>query len=202
MTDTTGFDAYSLYNALKLHFTGSYDFIKYNGKTSVSRTNFSTRRDKYHFYKLSRKYDIDELKNFYIANFIVDDGSWAGDLLTPQAEERYKNWQKRNQSLTYQFEQDIIYLFNKYDLNDILSVVDDHYPRLLHELMQSEIMIETVIVMDDLMNFLPMWQRKIKDDIIWPRWEMKIAKYRPFVHYDKQKLKSILKEMVKEHAEA
>ena len=63
-------------------------------------------------------------------------------------------------------------------------------------------MIETVIIMDDLMNFLPMWQRKIQDDIIWPKWELKLTKYKPFLHYDKNKLKSILKEMVKEHAEA
>jgi len=201
MTDTTGFEAYSLYNALKLHFTGNYDFIKYNGKTSVSRTTFSTRKDKYHFYHLSRKYDIEELKQFYIANFIEDDTAWVGDLLTPQSQERFKKWQKRNQSLTYQFEQDIIYLFNKYDLKEILAVTGD-YPRLLQELMQHNIMIETVIIMDDLMNFLPMWQRKIQDDIIWPKWELKLTKYKPFLHYDKNKLKSILKEMVKEHAEA
>ena len=199
MTDTTGFDAYALYNALKLHFTGNYDYIKYNGKTSVSRTTFSTRKDKYHFYKLSRKYDVEELKLFYIANFIEDDGAWVGDLLTPQSEERFKKWQKKNQSLTYQFEQDIIYLFEKYDLKDIL-VVTGEYPRLLQELMQNSIMIETVIIMDDLMNFLPMWQRKIQDDIIWPKWETKLTKYKPFVYYDKQKMKSILKEMVKEHA--
>jgi len=199
MTDTTGFDAYALYNALKLHFTGNYDYIKYNGKTSVSRTTFSTRKDKYHFYKLSRKYNVEELKLFYIANFIEDDGAWVGDLLTPQSEERFKKWQKKNQSLTYQFEQDIIYLFEKYDLKDILVVTGD-YPRLLQELMQNSIMIETVIIMDDLMNFLPMWQRKIQDDIIWPKWETKLTKYKPFVYYDKQKMKSILKEMVKEHA--
>ena len=103
--------------------------------------------------------------------------------------------------MTYHFEQDIIYLFNKYDLKEILAVTGD-YPRLLQELMQDSIMIETVIIMDDLMNFLPMWHRKIQDDIIWPKWETKITKYRPFLHYDKNKLKSILKEMVKEHAEA
>ena len=57
MTENTGFAAYALWNALKLHFTSdSYDYFKYNGKTSISVTSFENRKDKYHFYKLSRKF--------------------------------------------------------------------------------------------------------------------------------------------------
>jgi hypothetical protein len=141
-----------------------------------------------------------DLRNFFIANLIEHDVDWVGDLMTPEADKRYSEWQKRNQSLTYRFEQDIIYLFNKYELNDILAVVDDHYPRLLEELMQHSVMIETVCILDDLMNFMPMWHRKIGDDIIWPKWEKRLTKYKPFVNYDKPKLKTLLKEMVKEHA--
>jgi hypothetical protein len=49
------------------------------------------------------------------------------------------------------------------------------------------------------MNFFPMWQRKITDDIVWPSWKMKIEKYTPFINYDKQKLKSILKDNIHEN---
>ena len=53
----TGYEAFGIYQALKLHFTtDSYDFFKYNGKTNVSVNAFENRKDKYHFYKLSRKY--------------------------------------------------------------------------------------------------------------------------------------------------
>ena len=39
--DNTGFAAFALYNALKLHFTSdSYDYFKYHGKTNVSKTTF------------------------------------------------------------------------------------------------------------------------------------------------------------------
>jgi hypothetical protein len=47
-----------------------------------------------------------------------------------------------------------------------------------------------------------MWSKKIEDDIIWPNWEMKILKYKPFLNYDKVKFKAILKEKIKEYAEA
>jgi len=80
MTENTGFAAYALWNALKLHFTSdSYDYFKYNGKTNVSKSTFSTNKSKYHFYKLSRKYNLEELKDFYVANFIQGKGDWVGD---------------------------------------------------------------------------------------------------------------------------
>ena len=53
----TGFETFGLYESLKLHFSkDSYDFFKYNGKTNHSVQTFENRKDKYFFYKLSRKY--------------------------------------------------------------------------------------------------------------------------------------------------
>jgi hypothetical protein len=47
-----------------------------------------------------------------------------------------------------------------------------------------------------------MWDKKIDDDIIWPDFKLKCEKYTPFLHYDKNKFKEILKEKIKENAEA
>ena len=82
MTENTGFAAYALWNALKLHFTSdSYDFFRYHGKTNVSKQTFTNNKSKYYFYKLSRKYNLEELKNFYISNFIEGKGDWIGEIL-------------------------------------------------------------------------------------------------------------------------
>ena len=52
------FDAYKYYMPIKLHFeSDSYDAPKYNFKTSISPQSFWKRRDKYHFAKLSRKFN-------------------------------------------------------------------------------------------------------------------------------------------------
>jgi hypothetical protein len=84
MTENTGYAAFALYNALKLHFTSdSYDFFKYHGKTNISKDSFLRRKDKYTFYKLSRKYSLDELKYFYVSNFL-DGDKWVGDMNTTE----------------------------------------------------------------------------------------------------------------------
>lgn len=201
MTENTGFEAYALWNALKLHFTSdSYDYFKYNGKTNVSKQSFITNKSKYQFYKLSRKYSIDELKQFYVANFIEGKGDWIGELLQ-DGEENYTKWQKRYQSLTYTFENDIMYLLDKVDKpDDLLLVKSNEFPKLLQYLMSGSISIETVIILDDIMKFIPMWNKEIYDDIVWPNWLRKIEKYRPFVHYDKNKFLHILKKKIHEQA--
>jgi len=202
MNETTGFEAYKLYSALKLHFTStSYDFIKYGGKTNVSQDSFLRNKSKYSFYKLSRKYSMEELKNFYIANFVYGDSSWVGEMTGPNGEEVYKKWQKINQSLTYRFETDIARILEQADKpDDLIKVPSGGHPDLLLGAMQNDICIETLIILNDIMNFFPMWDKKISEDIIWPNWKMKLEKYKPFVQYDKVKFKSILKEAISEHA--
>ena len=201
MTDSTGFAAFALYNSLKLHFTSdSYDYFKYNGKTNVSQDSFLKRKDKYTFYKLSRKYQIEELRNFYVANFLQGD-KWVGDMNTADGEQVYIKWQKTQQSLTYIFENDIIYLFDKYKPKEMFEL-SGNYPNLLKELMEDNIHIETIVYMNMMMGFLKVWKKEITDDIIWPNWELKMRKYQPFIFdQDKiQKFEDILKEKIREYA--
>jgi hypothetical protein len=206
MTENTGFAAYALWNALKLHFTSdSYDYFKYNGKTNVSKSTFSTNKSKYHFYKLSRKYSLEELKDFYVANFIQGKGDWVGDLLQDGGE-NYTKWQKTQQSLTYTFENDIMYMFDSVDgaefwhIDDYFKPIDGGWPMLITKMMHDKIKLETVCILIDIFDCMPRWEKQITEDIVWPTHRRIIKKYTPFINYDKQKFKEILKEKIKEHA--
>ena len=206
MTENTGFAAYALWNALKLHFTSeSYDYFKYNGKTNVSKQTFTTNKSKYQFYKLSRKYNLDELKNFYIANFIQGKGDWVGDLLQ-DGDENYTKWQKTQQSLTYTFENDIMYMFDSVDgaefwhIDDYFKPIDGGWPMLITKMMHEKISLETVCILIDILGCMTKWEKQITEDIIWPTHQRIIKKYTPFIPYDKEKYKQILKEKIKEYA--
>jgi hypothetical protein len=198
MNEGTGFAAFALYNALKLHFTSSsYDYFKYHGKTNVSKDIFMRRKDKYSFYKLSRKYSLDELRNFFVANFVYGDSTWVGEMTGPNGEDVYKKWQKISQSLTYNFESDIVRILEQANSPDeLMKVRSGGYPTLLVGAMQNSISIETLVILNDMMQFFSMWDKKISDDIIWPSWKLKCEKYAPFITYDKVKFKNILKEAI------
>jgi len=198
----SGFSAFAIFNGIKLHFTSSsYDFFKYNGKSNVTKQNFANRKDKYSFYKLSRKYRNEDLVNFYVANFLVKDITWIGDITGAEGEENYKMWQKRNQSLSYRFKEDIMYLVDKVSTSsDMIKVKDGQYPVLLNETMQGAVSIETLSILNHMMGFFEMWDKKISDTIIWPTWKMKCERYTPFIHYDASKYKETFKEAIKEYA--
>jgi hypothetical protein len=123
----TGYEAFESYQALKLHFTSdSYDYFKYNGKTNVSVNAFENRKDKYHFYKLSRKYtNKDELISFIVSNFVEDESSWVGFLLQEEAEMAYTKRQKVIQSLSYTFENDCKLIFDDCKLNPNQVITTD-----------------------------------------------------------------------------
>jgi hypothetical protein len=192
----SGFSAFAMFNAIKLHFTtDSYDYIRYHGKSNVTADNFTNRKDKYSFYKLSRKYRLEDLKNFYVANLLEKDVNWIGDINNLEGEETYKKWQKRNQSLTYRFEQDIIELLSLTDSpNEMLMVDDGQYPLLLKKVLQNTVCVETMVILNDIMNFFPMWDKKISDTVVWPTLKRRYVKYTPFINYDKIRLTSILKD--------
>lgn len=203
MIDNSGFASYVLYNALKLHFTTKqYDYFKYNGKTSATQESFLKRNDKYTFYKLSRKYSLEELQNFFVANFVDKDVHWVGELSNEDGEITYLQWRKRNQSLFYKFSTDLDILFEKVKNPDkLLMIRSGNFPILLQETMEGNIQVETLCILNDILNFLPFWEKKIDDDIIWPEWNRKIIKYTPFIDFDKNKYKNILKEKIKDYEE-
>jgi hypothetical protein len=198
----TGYEAFGIFQALKLHFTSdSYDFFKYNGKSRVSVDAFENRKDKYHFYKLSRRLtNRDELIMFIVANFVQNENIWVGDLLTEESETIYRQRQKVIQSLSYIFENDCRKLFDGIDNpNGFLKVMNGEYPILMTKVLQRDIEIETLCIMNKILGFLPSWNNKIEDTIRWPLFYRKVIKFSEFLPKDVTKFKMILKKVIDEN---
>lgn len=189
----TGYECYSIYNSLKLHFTSEkYDYFKYLGKSRVSIDTFEKRKDKYFFHKLSRKYNKDELVNFLVANFMKNHNVWIGSLLEDSADVLYKEQMRVQQSLGYIFRDECSKTFSMCENpNDILRT-DGQYPQLLSNTLQGEIHVETLVILNDLLGFFNMWNQKIQDSIRWPDFRLTCLKYRPFLYYDKDVYKRYL----------
>ncbi len=195
----TPYEVFEIYHSLKLHFTQeSFDFYKYNGKSRISLDAFDKRKDKWHFAKLSRKFNNkDELINFLVSNFLEDDKTWVGSLLEPNADILHQQRKKVLQSLSYFFENDCRLLFEGMnDPNEIIRVKNGDHPILLRKTMQKVTQTETLCILASLLKFLPMWKEKIQDTIIWPNFYMKVLKYSAFLPKDDMKYKLILKKVL------
>ena len=194
MTSREGYDAYTLYLGIKLHFySKDYNFVKYNGKVKADINSFIKRKDKYHFGKLYKKYK-NNLQDFYIANLSVYD-LWAGELLENECETRYKEWKKRHQKLTYMFETEVSDQIRKYKIDTLLKVNKGQHPRLLKAYLGSEISLETLCIMDEIIGFSKDWERLIQEKVVYPDVHIKINKYKAFLTYPQQEYKERLIEL-------
>ena len=190
----TGYEAFSIYNSLKLHFTSkSYDYFKYNGKSNISIEAFENRRDKYHFYKLSRQNEKEDYIEFLVSNFLIKENLWAGDLLQEEAVIAYKQRMATIQSLGYKFQNDCQKLKDVVESPNELLITHGDYPKLLVMVLQKDIHLESLVIMNSIMNFLPMWDKRISDTIRYPEFSRKVKKYAPFLQFEKDKFKDIMK---------
>ena len=154
-----GFQTYQIYQSLKLHFTTDYDAVKYNYKTAVRQDTFERRRDRYFFEKLSRRFNKEKLIHYFTANLIHNPKVWIGDM----KEETYNEYISRYDKLTYMVTQDMKLMAEKgYSFDDICSTSDNNSTNpLLESLRADEIHLESVVLVDILVNFL----KKLKKDL-------------------------------------
>ena len=194
----TGYEAYELFQALKRHFTQEkFDFFKYRGHINTSKEAFENRKDKWHFYKLSRKFGTkQELTDFLIANFLDNENIWVNNLLVEEADIRYIEYKKVMQSLAYTFENDCISLFEDCKEPNDLLVTNGDYPILLTKALRKEIHIQTLVLLNIILGFVPMWSKTITDTIRWPNYHMKMLKIASFLPQDSVRYKLILKKVL------
>ena len=185
------FESYKLYNALKLHFETDYDAVKYNFKSNVSSQSFLKRRDKYFFAKIAKQYEKD-LKGYYIANF-KHGISYVGEMVNEVGEKNYIEHKKTLESLTRVFQNDINKLSEqKMEFDNLFKSQDGQHPLIIQLWMQEEITLETVVILNSLIGFIPRESKKISDTLIWPDIKRKIEKYTPFVNFNSTKCKLII----------
>lgn len=197
----SGYKACCLYRALKLHFTTDYDFNKYKGKVKYTPAQFDKNSHKYVYEKLAKKFSDEDLKKFFIANFLQNENVWVQDLLSQEAYEIFVKFNTRCQSLSYVFEGEIISIFGEENHKLLFKSNSDDLPLLLTKLLRNEVSPETILIMNEFLHFLPKWETNIKDEFVWPKVKLKLFKYRSFLEYDKSKFKKTFIDTVKEFTE-
>ena len=182
------YEVYIKYLALKSHFSDlNYDYFKYNGKVKAWRSTFDTRKDKYFFYKLSKKKDPIE---YLVANFIGSNDFYIGNIRTDESDQIYMDYKKRKESLSYVFKNDLSKM--KENFNDNIIVPDNEHPYLLRLYMRGDISLETLTLINKCVNIFDYWDKELKDDIMWPDIKLKAVKYDPFMSVDINKYREII----------
>ena len=186
----SAFEVYSVYLAVKAHFTtDKYDFFRYDGKTRTSEEKFNERNDRYFFEKLGSKYNQNEILEYFVSNFLVNSNFYIKEM----KEENWIDWNRKKQSMTYLFGQDIESILSRYEtLNMALQCTNMQHSGIIKMYLGGHIMIETLVLLDKVTKYSSRYDSILSNDVVWKSLSKTVKKYSAFVTFDTLKVKQIL----------
>jgi len=189
-------DVYLMYCALKAHFgKGDYDYITYKGKTKIKRDSFYKRKDRGFFVKIAKKYDNPQ--DYFISNFIKDRNGYIANFNN----DNYQSWKLKRQGFFDEFEvemQPLVQSFEDLFVIKKRTALVTYHPKLLKEFLGGRVSIETMIILNELVNYSKVWNEKLKDDVIWPDLKKFMNNYKRFLTIDEKRYRMKLLKLIEE----
>ena len=187
-------DVYLMYCALKAHFDrDDYDYFKYGGKTRIKRESFYKRKDRLFFVKIARKYpEYDDVKNFLLANFIADSRGYIANF----TDENYITWKERRNNFYTIFTNEMKPLV--IDFEPLFEVKNSNHPKLLREYLGKRVSLETLIIMNTLVDFKHKWTKQMLGDYVWNDIKKIMEKYQRFLTIDVKRYRIQLLKLIEE----
>ena len=191
-----GFEAYQTYLAVTNHFRQkSYDYFRYNGKMKVSESSYLSRKDRWTFEKIAKRFDREEFVKYLVSNILTDsDNTWIGNMVGGKGEITYKKYVKNLESLSYSFKEDIQTIFDFQSNFDDIFVSETGHPLLFRLYLRNKVHINTLVILNDLVNYSKVWKKQ--DDMMMNDFIILLDKYSKFLYsyknIDKAKYRKII----------
>ena len=153
----------------------------------------------YHALKLHFNSDYDYTKyngkaKVTVASYLKRK-DWVGNF----SEQNYDEYRKRNQSLKYNYKNEIAELFQKISVFDeLFHVKDGQHPLLLKQFLAKKVSLETMCIMESLLEYCKYWNEDIDEQYVWKEQEKLIKNYSSVLTFDKNLYKIITMSTLKE----
>lgn len=191
----TGFRAFQYYIALKLHFTKpTFSVFKNKGFLKGSYERYLSRQDYRLYENLARQYPEDKtLIQFLASNMMYNNFGVVYEM--SRGEENFREYQRRRQSITKIFTDDLYHLLNngiyiKKPLQFSKSVLDYYIGK--------KITLETVRILDDCMGNTISLLKNTEAAMLFTEDLLILEKSKGFVKYDINKVTPIYLQYLQE----
>lgn len=175
-----GFKAFKLYTAIKLHFTNpKFDVFVNRGRVRGSYETFNQRNDRLLFERLARQCTNErELIKFIAANFMYHNPNFV---YSDDGEKFYKEYNRRRQSITRIFED---------DLTTVGCTTPSH---LIQIYLRNEVTLEFMVIINEFEGTF----NKLKSighlNLMFNDELLILEKSRKFVHFDMSRVEKVYK---------
>ena len=170
------------------------------GNVKGSEQAFIARNDRYLFERIARKHQTDrEVIKYFVANFSYGNDACVYD--ESSAEDNLQEWNRRKESLTRVFENDLHEVVLQKEKNNlsrkqIFEFNLDSYPLILKMYIGKKVTIETMFLLNKLDGYLKLWHNSSM--LLWEEERRRIEKLEGFVKFDAPKLSQIYASFMEE----
>jgi hypothetical protein len=197
------YEVYQTYLALKAHFKGQGFNYNTHGRTRTTPQSFESRKDRYYFEKMAKKFKKDDLVEFFVSQFVGKSDPWVGDMFSEEAEDLHRQRMRRVQALTNTIKTDIKKLWERSGENPerfhnlFIPKERGAYAPIFEAVIQKKISPETFLVLNDILDFTKSWV--VANDPVWEEIGIPLIRYSPFLQLESRRgeLKKIIAEVVR-----
>lgn len=205
----SGYRFFKIWMPLHLHFTTSFDALKYNSKSkSINIDIFNERKDKHLFEAYGSRFDSDkDCFNFCLANFVYNQDSWLY-YAYEEAKEQYEMWARINiplyKTITHDYNVLAETLASKKAKAKSLFVKTPkgNVPPLIQLVSSGSVSKEFLCLVDcHILPIFSKWSNTYNNDPLIVSEMQKLMKYEGFVKHkvEVKSFQSTFKELVKNH---
>ncbi len=202
------FKAWKTYQAMYLHFTGSYDYFKYYGNASWGtiasmeksfakfehQTGFSWQRG--FFTSLGKKYVIELDLIYYYLSQITRGKMYPTEFL----DDYFIDYKNKMESFSLHLQRNmkvVVEYMKEYDLkfNELFESEGINHPPILKLLLGDDISLETFTVLDICLDFTKVLDKKLIDPI-WRDQKTLCYNYKPFLEVNVDEKRKLIKDVL------
>ena len=205
------FRAWKTYHGMYLHFTGSYDYFKYFGNApwgtiaSMEKyfakyehhTGFSWQRG--FFTSLGKKMTKEHDLIYYYLSQLTRGKNYPSEFL----DDYYDEYRIKMESFTLHLQRNmkvIVEYMKEYDMkfNELFECDGINHPPILKLLLGEDISLETFTVLDIILGFTKIVDKKLIDPI-WRDQKTLCYNYKPFLEVNVDEKRRLIRKVLNEN---
>jgi len=205
------FRAWKTYHGMYLHFTGSYDYFKYFGNATWGtiasmekyfakyehQTGFSWQRG--FFTSLGKKMTKEHDLIYYYLSQLTRGKNYPSEFL----DDYYDEYRIKMESFTLHLQRNmkvVVEYMKEYDLkfNELFECDGINHPPILKLLLGEDISLETFTVLDIILGFTKIVDKKLIDPI-WRDQKTLCYNYKPFLEVNVDEKRRLIRKVLNEN---
>jgi len=182
-----------IFLALKLHFTGSYDYVKYAGKIKAP----VKPPEQWALGRIAKKYkDEEKVRDFFIANMTYDYitngkiNGFVNSYNSAGAVDTYDAWQAWWTAFSYKLKSDMAQFES---VKNAIEIVDGEHPKVFTMFLEAKVNFNTLACLMMSIKGLSTYWEKCDDSILFGGYLKLLKKYVPLLDQDKEKINVIIR---------